>query len=112
MDKALKPNGTGNAKLPDNTTIVCGGESKAGDLQKNQAKDTKGNTLSANGGVGISISRDELRELLQSKQVVNSPVTISPTSGDFVRQVDVGYPVGNFPINRGGAPTNTNNSHY
>jgi len=54
----------------------------------------------------FSISRDELKELLQSKQVVNSPVTISPTSGDFVHQVDVGYPVGNLPINRGGAPTN------
>ncbi|PZT52717.1 hypothetical protein DN757_25995 [Paenibacillus silvae] len=33
----------------------------------------------------FSISSDELKKLLQTKQVVSSPVTISPTSGDFVR---------------------------
>jgi hypothetical protein len=41
------------AQLPDNAVVVRGGESKAGDLIKNQAKGGDG-TLSANGGVGLS----------------------------------------------------------
>lgn len=44
----------GGAKgLPDDAIVVRGGESKAGDLIKNQAKGGDG-TLSANGGVGLS----------------------------------------------------------
>lgn len=41
-------------RLPNDATVVRGGESKPGDLQKNQAKDTTSNTLSANGGQGVS----------------------------------------------------------
>ncbi len=40
-------------RLPDNAIIVRGGESKPVDLIKNQAKDSTGNTLSANGGLGV-----------------------------------------------------------
>jgi len=42
-----------NILLPDNAVVVRGGESKAGDLIKNQTKGSDG-TLSANGGVGLS----------------------------------------------------------
>jgi hypothetical protein len=41
-------------KLPNEATIIRGGESKPADLKANQAKDTSGNTLSANGGVGVT----------------------------------------------------------
>ncbi|MFK4435438.1 WXG100 family type VII secretion target [Paenibacillus sp. RC21] len=68
--------------------------------------------LSKHGGVDrsnksqFSISPDEIKKLLQSKDVVKSPVLVSETSGNYVRQVDVGYQVGNLPVNRGGTPTN------
>ncbi|MGF9698661.1 RHS repeat-associated core domain-containing protein [Paenibacillus sp. MABNR03] len=83
---------------------------------RNGKADVKGSglnyALGKHGGSGpanksqFSISRDQIKKLLQTKKVVNSPVTISPTSGDFVRQVNVGYRVGNLPVNRGGSSTN------
>ena len=42
------------AQLPDNAVVVRGGESKVGDLKANQGNDPVGNTLSANGGVGLT----------------------------------------------------------
>lgn len=83
---------------------------------RNGKADVKGSglnyALGKHGGSGpanksqFSISHDQIKKLLQTKKVVNSPVTISPTSGDFVRQVNVGYRVGNLPVNRGGSSTN------
>lgn len=54
----------------------------------------------------FSMGENELRDILSSKDVVRSPVeTLS--SGQFVRQVDVGRTVGNLPANAGGAQTST-----
>jgi hypothetical protein len=39
--------------IPDNALVVRGGESKIIDLKKNQEKDFKNHTLSANSGIGV-----------------------------------------------------------
>ncbi len=67
--------------------------------------------LKKHGGAGsinksqFSISVEQLKALLQSKKVVSSPVRISPTSGQFMRVVNTGSRVGNYPVKSGGAPT-------
>jgi hypothetical protein len=53
----------------------------------------------------FSINRSELENILQSKQVVNSPVRPSSISGEYIREVDVNHIVGNYPQNLGGDST-------
>ncbi|MGI0120122.1 hypothetical protein [Zooshikella sp. RANM57] len=53
----------------------------------------------------FSLSKDEVTSLLQSKQVVQSPVTISPTSDQYMRVIDTGKTIGHYPVNSGGNPT-------
>ncbi len=78
------------AQLPDDAIVVRGGESKAGDLIKNQAKGGDG-SLSANGGVGVSeaelskglpqnkISSTTVGELrAKGYDVVSSPTAKNP----------------------------------
>jgi hypothetical protein len=52
----------------------------------------------------FSISQNELKAVLQSKQVVNSPVTAIP-GGQYVRTVEVGRTIGTSSLNRGGGAT-------
>jgi len=52
----------------------------------------------------FSISPSDLKSVLQSKTVVNSPVT-SLGGGQFSRTVDVGRTIGNASLNQGGAAT-------
>ena len=54
----------------------------------------------------FSITQDELKTILQSKQVINSPVT-SISGGQYVRTVDIGRTIGTSSLNRGGAATRT-----
>ncbi len=67
--------------------------------------------LGKHGGTGpgnksqFSVSKSELKSLLQSKQVVSSKISISTTSGNYIRVVDIGKQVGNYPVNSGGAAT-------
>lgn len=42
----------------------------------------------------FTISKDELKVVLQSPQVVKTPAYQSPTSGNFIRAVDMGRPIG------------------
>jgi len=51
----------------------------------------------------FTISQQELRTLLQSKQVVSSPVTL--VDGQFARTVDVGRAIGQSTLNKGGGAT-------
>ncbi len=53
----------------------------------------------------FSISKEELKQLLQRKDVIQSPAVKSPTSGNYIRQVDVGKVIGNIPIQKGGQST-------
>ena len=52
----------------------------------------------------FTIPQDELRTILQSKLVVQSPVT-RMSGGQFVRTVDVGRTVGTASLKQGGGPT-------
>ena len=45
-----------------------------------------------------------MRSLLVKQDVVSSPVELL-SSGQYVRQVDVGRVIGNLPGNAGGSPT-------
>lgn len=58
----------------------------------------------ANNRSVFTISQADLRALLQSRQVVQSPVSLIE-GGQFVRTVDVGHPIGTSALNRGGGPT-------
>ena len=51
----------------------------------------------------FTISQQELRTLLQSKQVVSSPVTL--VDGQFSRTVDVGRAIGQSTLKNGGGAT-------
>ncbi|KWV68193.1 hemagglutinin repeat-containing protein [Pseudomonas paracarnis] len=42
----------------------------------------------------FTISKDELKIVLQTPQVVKTPAYQSPTSGNFIRTVDMGRPIG------------------
>ena len=53
----------------------------------------------------FSISMDELKLLLQRKDVVQSPAIKSSTSGNYIRQIDVGKIIGNIPVQKGGQST-------
>lgn len=52
----------------------------------------------------FSISEDNLKSILQSKTVVNAPLTSLP-GGQFVRTVDTGMVIGNVGLTHGGGPT-------
>jgi len=52
----------------------------------------------------FSITPSELRSVLQSRTVVDSPVT-SLGGGQFSRTVDIGRTIGNASLNQGGAAT-------
>ncbi|MET3498398.1 DUF637 domain-containing protein, partial [Variovorax boronicumulans] len=52
----------------------------------------------------FTISKDELKIALQDPLVVNTPAYQSPTSGNFIRTVDMGYPIG-IDAKTGGQPT-------
>lgn len=54
----------------------------------------------------FSIFQNEVKALLQSKQVVNSPAT-AISGGQYVRTVDVGRTIGTSSLNRGGGATST-----
>jgi len=53
----------------------------------------------------FTISKDELKVVLQSPQVVKTPAYQSPMSGNFIRTVDMGRPIG-IDAKAGGQPTN------
>lgn len=53
----------------------------------------------------FSISKEELKQLLQRKDVIQSRAVKRPTSGNYIRQVDVGEVIGNIPIQKGGQST-------
>ncbi|HHJ1838928.1 TPA: DUF637 domain-containing protein, partial [Pseudomonas aeruginosa] len=53
----------------------------------------------------FTISKNELKVVLQSPQVVKTPAYQSPTSGNFIRTVDMGRPIG-IDAKAGGQPTN------
>ena len=53
----------------------------------------------------FTISLDELKAVLQRKDVVRSTAEMSPTSGNYIRQVDVGEIIGNTPVQKGDHPT-------
>ncbi len=50
----------------------------------------------------FSISKDRLKEILGRRDVVTSPVRQSGTTGNYIREVDVGEIVGHLPLNKGG----------
>ncbi|SFN42433.1 RHS repeat-associated core domain-containing protein [Chryseobacterium oleae] len=52
----------------------------------------------------FSITEDNLKSVLQSKTVVDAPIT-ALTGGQFVRTVDTGTIVGNVGLTHGGGPT-------
>ena len=52
----------------------------------------------------FNIKQSELKTILQSKTVVQSPVSVLE-SGQFVRTVDVGRVIGNATLKQGGKPT-------
>lgn len=58
----------------------------------------------ANSRSVFSITPDELKKILQSKQVVSSPVT-SLGGGQYLRTVDTGNVVGNVALKYGGGET-------
>jgi len=70
-----------------------------------------GYALQKHGGFGagtksqFSIGKSELTSLLQSRSVVQSPVSISSTSRNYLRVVDIGKTIGRYPLNSGGNPT-------
>ncbi|WHS59041.1 hemagglutinin repeat-containing protein [Pseudomonas sp. G2-4] len=53
----------------------------------------------------FTISKDELKVVLQTPQVVKTPAYQSPTSGNFIRTVDMGRPIG-VDAKAGGQSTN------
>ena len=53
----------------------------------------------------FSISRKEVEAILQRKDVIKSPAILDATSGNYIRQVDVGKIVGNVPLKQGGHST-------
>lgn len=53
----------------------------------------------------FSISREEAEALLQRKDVIKSSARKDATSGNYIREVDVGTVVGNIPLNKGGQST-------
>ncbi|HFT1984422.1 TPA: DUF637 domain-containing protein [Pseudomonas aeruginosa] len=53
----------------------------------------------------FTISKNELKVVLQNPQVVKTPAYQSPTSGNFIRTVDMGRPIG-IDAKAGGQPTN------
>ena len=53
----------------------------------------------------FTISKDELKAVLQDPLVVNTPAYQSATSGNYIRTVDMGRPVG-IDAKSGGQPTN------
>ena len=53
----------------------------------------------------FTISIDELKAILQDSFVVKTPAYQSPTSGNFIRTVDMGRPIG-IDAKTGGRPTN------
>lgn len=55
----------------------------------------------------FTISDDEVKNILSSKTVINSPITKSPTTDYFVREVDLGQGnvVGTVPTKYGGQST-------
>jgi len=45
-------------------------------------------------------------KILESKAAVDSPVSLVKDSGNYLREFDTGYKIGNLPMNKGGKPTN------
>ena len=54
----------------------------------------------------FSITEEQLKNLLNSKQVINSPIT-PIKGGQFVRTVDVGENIGNVGLREGGGTTSS-----
>ncbi|MCR9202912.1 MAG: hypothetical protein NXI04_30065 [Planctomycetaceae bacterium] len=59
----------------------------------------------ANSKSQFSITKGQVKAILQRKDVIGSPIRQSGTSGNYIREVDVGQVVGNLPLNKGGTPT-------
>ncbi|WP_207689179.1 hypothetical protein, partial [Criibacterium bergeronii] len=53
----------------------------------------------------FSISVDELKSILSRKDVIDTPISISKTSGQFGRVFDVGYDIGTIKPSMGGQKT-------
>lgn len=53
----------------------------------------------------FSISMDELKSILPRKDIIDTPVTVSETSGQFKRVVDVGDDIGTVKPSMGGQST-------
>jgi hypothetical protein len=79
--------------------------------KKNVVESGLNNALKKNGGTGpssksqFSISTEKIKAIFQRKDVIQSSVRISGTSGNYIREVDVGKIIGNLPLNKGGQPT-------
>lgn len=54
----------------------------------------------------FTVTKDELKIILQSDTVVKSPVIYSQTTGNYMRFVDMGRPIG-IDAKSGGNPTST-----
>ncbi|MDB6371838.1 hypothetical protein [Photorhabdus bodei] len=52
----------------------------------------------------FTVSKDELKAILQSDIVVKSPVQYSKTTGNYMRSIDMGRPIG-IDAKSGGKPT-------
>lgn len=53
----------------------------------------------------FTVTRNRLKQILGRDDVIKSPIWRSGTSGNYIREVDVGEIVGNIPVNKGGTPT-------
>jgi filamentous hemagglutinin len=53
----------------------------------------------------FTIPRQEVEELLQNKQVIQTKPVKSPTSGNYIREVNVGKIVGKVALDKGGQET-------
>jgi len=53
----------------------------------------------------FSISIDELKSILSRKDIIDTPVTVSETSGPFKRVIDAGYDIGTVKPSMGGQST-------
>ena len=49
----------------------------------------------------FSISLDRVKQLLGRKDVIQAPLRQSGTTGNYIREIDVGEIVGHLPMNKG-----------
>jgi RHS repeat-associated protein len=90
----------------DKSVIRKGGAPKQGFKHVEKEHFAKLDNVSVKPGKSqFSISRKELKDLLQSKSVVQSKVSMDANSGSFIRTVDVGRDIGTLAGNLQGGHT-------